>query len=64
VERVSRSLLAELTRGAPVPGTALPDAPELAEQLGVRQATVRAAIKALLEAGYLECRGGSGIHVT
>jgi DNA-binding GntR family transcriptional regulator len=65
VERVSESLLQELTGGVPVPGAELADAAELAERLGVRASTVRAAIHALLDAGYLErANGGSGIHVS
>jgi DNA-binding GntR family transcriptional regulator len=65
VERVSESLLRELTGGAPVPGAELADPAELAERLGVRSSTVHAAINALIEAGYLERGdGSSGMQVT
>jgi DNA-binding GntR family transcriptional regulator len=65
VERVSESLLRELTGCAPVAGAELDDPAELAERLGVRTSTVSAAIDALIEAGYLEGgEGGSAIHVS
>jgi DNA-binding GntR family transcriptional regulator len=64
VYRVSQSLLAELTAGAPVPGTQLDGVSELALRLGVRASTIRAAIDALVGAGYLARRGASGIYVT
>lgn len=65
MERVSESLLRELTGGTPIPGAELADAAELAERLGVRASTVRAAITALIEAGYLERGdGSSGIQVS
>jgi DNA-binding GntR family transcriptional regulator len=63
VARVSESLLAELIGGAPVPGTELADVTVLALRLGVRTTTVRAAIAALVDAGYL-ARCASGIVVT
>lgn len=48
-----------------MPGAELADAAELAERRGVRASTVRAAIDALIEAGYLERGvGDSGIHVS
>jgi DNA-binding GntR family transcriptional regulator len=53
VDRVSQSLLAELTGGALEPGTRLAGELELAARLGVRRVTIRAAIDALTDAGYL-----------
>jgi DNA-binding GntR family transcriptional regulator len=53
VDRVSTSLLAELTDGRLEPGTRLARDRELAARLGVRRSTVRAAIDALVDAGRL-----------
>jgi DNA-binding GntR family transcriptional regulator len=53
MDRVSESLLSELTGGTLEPGTRLAGARDLAGQLGVRCSTVRAAIDALVDAGYL-----------
>jgi DNA-binding GntR family transcriptional regulator len=53
VDRVSRSLLGELTGGPVAPGTRLASEGELAGRLGVRRSTVRAAIDALVNAGHL-----------
>jgi DNA-binding GntR family transcriptional regulator len=47
-----------------VPGTRLDGVSELALRLGVRASTIRAAIDALVDAGYLAGRGASGIYVT
>ena len=61
--RVSESLLAELTGGVLAPG--MPLAPEgaLAERLRVSRRTIRAAIDALVEAGYLARGGPSRVYV-
>jgi DNA-binding GntR family transcriptional regulator len=53
VDRVSASLLTELTGGTLEPGTRLAGERELAGRLGVRCSTVRAAIEALVDAGHL-----------
>ncbi len=62
--RVSESLLAELTAGAAAPGMQLDGVGELAERLGVGASTIRAAIDALVGAGYLTRRGATGVYVT
>jgi GntR family transcriptional regulator len=64
VERISESLLAELTGGVLAPGTPLAPERELAERLRVSPRTVRAAVNALIDAGYLVRRGPSGAYVT
>jgi DNA-binding GntR family transcriptional regulator len=53
VDRVSRSLLSELTGGTLEPGTRLAGEGDLAGRLGVRRSTIRAAIDALVAAGHL-----------
>jgi DNA-binding GntR family transcriptional regulator len=53
VDRVSTSLLTELTGGTLQPGTRLAAETELAGRLGVRCSTIRAAINALVAAGHL-----------
>ncbi len=53
MDRVSRSLLAELTQGVLEPGTRLASESELVARLGVRRSVVRAAIDALVGAGHL-----------
>ena len=53
MDRVSRSLLGELTGGPAPPGTRLADEGELARRLGARCSTVRAAIDALVDGGRL-----------
>lgn len=53
MDRVSRTLLAQLTGGTTEPGTRLASEGELAARLGVRRSIVRAAIDALVGAGHL-----------
>ena len=53
MDRVSRSLLNELTGGPAPPGTRLADEGELVRRLGVRRSTIRAAVDALVDAGHL-----------
>ena len=53
MDRVSQSLLAELTGGVVEPGTRLAGERELAARLGLRSRTIRAAIDALVDAGHL-----------
>jgi DNA-binding GntR family transcriptional regulator len=63
MRRVSESLLAELTGGALDPDMPLDPVGEIAERHGVSPRTIRAAVDALLQAGYLVRRGDSTIHV-
>ncbi|WJK41892.1 FadR/GntR family transcriptional regulator [Solwaraspora sp. WMMA2056] len=44
-------------------GSRIPTEPKLAEALGVGRNTVREAVRALVHAGILECRQGSGTYV-
>jgi DNA-binding GntR family transcriptional regulator len=60
---VSESLLAELTGGALAPGTPLAPEHEIAARHGVSPRTVRAAVDALLQAGYLVRQGPGAVHV-
>ncbi len=53
MDRVSRSLLDELTGGPVQPGTRLAREGDLAGRLGVRRSTVGAAIDALVDAAHL-----------
>jgi DNA-binding GntR family transcriptional regulator len=53
VDRVSASLLSELTGGPLEPGTRLAPARHLAGRLGVRCSTIQAAIDALVATGHL-----------
>ncbi|GHJ44524.1 GntR family transcriptional regulator [Catellatospora sp. TT07R-123] len=45
-------------------GSRIPTEPDLAAALGVGRNTVREAVRALVHAGVLECRQGSGTYVT
>lgn len=64
VEQVRRSLLADLTTGKLTPGTKLANETELAERFAVSRATIREAVRGLMDAGYLTRRHGSGTFVT
>jgi DNA-binding FadR family transcriptional regulator len=44
-------------------GVKIPTEPQLVEMLGVGRNTVREAVRALVHAGVLECRQGSGTYV-
>ena len=44
-------------------GSRIPTEPQLVEALGVGRNTVREAVRALVHAGVLECRQGSGTYV-
>lgn len=46
------------------PGSRLPTEPVLAAQLGVSRLSLREAVRALVVAGVLETRHGSGVYVT
>ncbi|MDP2350587.1 MAG: GntR family transcriptional regulator [Chloroflexota bacterium] len=71
--RAARPLLADVVRdglrraiftGTYPPETKLPNEDTLAEEFGVSRATVREAVRGLVEEGYLSRRHGSGTYVT
>lgn len=63
VEQVRHSLLQDLATGKLTPGTKLANETELAERFAVSRATVREAVRGLMDAGYLARRHGSGTFV-
>jgi GntR family transcriptional regulator len=63
-EDVRRRLLADVLDGALAPGAKLPNEDQLAERFAVSRATVREAIRGLLETGYLRRRHGHGTFVS
>ena len=63
-DRLRDVLLEEITSSQLPPGTKLPTEGQLAERFGVSRATVRDAVSALVEAGYVVRRRGSGSYVT
>ncbi|MBO0775419.1 MAG: FadR family transcriptional regulator [Actinobacteria bacterium] len=63
VELAVRQLHEQLLAGRWQVGARLPAEPELAEQLGVGRSTLREAVRALVHAGLLETRQGSGTYV-
>jgi DNA-binding FadR family transcriptional regulator len=63
VEQVIEQLRAQVASGAWTVGARIPTEPELAGSLGVGRNTVREAIRALVHAGVLESRQGSGTYV-
>jgi GntR family transcriptional regulator len=64
VEQVGESLLEDLLDGRLAPGAKLANENELADRYGVSRATVRDAVRVLMDAGYLTRRHGSGTYVT
>jgi GntR family transcriptional regulator len=64
VEQVRESLLQELTTGRFQPGAKLANETELAQRFGVSRATIREAVRGLMDAGYVARRHGSGTYVT
>lgn len=69
----TRPLLADMVRdglrravitGTWPPGDKLPNEDALAERFGVSRATIREAVRGLVEEGYLARRHGSGTYVT
>lgn len=64
VEQVRQALLRDLATGQLKPGTKLVNETDLAERFAVSRATVREAVTALMDAGYLARRHGSGTFVT
>jgi len=63
VEEVRQGLLQDLTDGVIRVGTKLVNEQELATRFDVSRLTVREAVAALVTAGYLERRHGSGTYV-
>ena|SRR5438067_2876895 len=64
VEQVRESLLRELATGKLEPGAKLANESELAERFAVGRSTIREAVRALVDAGYLTRRHGSGTYVS
>jgi GntR family transcriptional regulator, transcriptional repressor for pyruvate dehydrogenase complex len=62
-ELATRQLHQQLMTGQWLVGDRLPAETELADQLGVGRSTVREAVRALVHAGMLETRQGSGTYV-
>jgi GntR family transcriptional regulator len=61
--RLRDELLEEITSSHLQPGTKLPTEGQLAKRFNVSRATVRDAVGALIEAGYVTRRRGSGSYV-
>jgi DNA-binding GntR family transcriptional regulator len=61
--RVRRALEERLAAGAYPPGTLLPTELQLAAEFGASRFTIRTALRALTERGYLERRQGVGTRV-
>src|SRR5438445_10801599 len=59
VEQVRERLLAELTTAKLEPGAKLANETELAERFEVSRATIREAVRGLMDAGYVTRRHGS-----
>ena len=62
-DRLRDELLEEITSSQLQPGTKLPTEGELSKRFGVSRATVREAVRGLVEAGYVTRRRGSGSYV-
>ncbi|MDX1886983.1 GntR family transcriptional regulator [Mycolicibacterium sp. 120270] len=62
-DRLRDELLDEITSAQLKPGTKLPTEGELSKRFGVSRATVREAVRGLVEAGYVIRRRGSGSYV-
>lgn len=63
-DRLRDELLEEITSSQLQPGAKLPTEGELATRFHVSRATVREAVRGLVEAGYVTRRRGSGSYVT
>jgi GntR family transcriptional regulator len=63
-DRLRDELLEEITSSRLQPGTKLPSEGQLAKRFNVSRATVREAVRGLVEAGYVSRRRGSGSYVT
>jgi DNA-binding FadR family transcriptional regulator len=64
VPQVIERLRARIAAGEWPVGSRIPPEPQLAETLGVGRNTIREAVRALVHAGVLQCRQGSGTYVT
>ncbi len=62
-DRLRDELLEEITNSQLPAGTKLPTEGELSKRFGVSRATVREAVRGLVEAGYVTRRRGSGSYV-
>jgi DNA-binding FadR family transcriptional regulator len=63
VRQVIDQLREQVAGGAWPVGSRIPTEPQLVEALGVGRNTIREAVRALVHAGVLECRQGSGTYV-
>lgn len=63
-DRLRDELLEEISSSRLQPGSKLPSEGELAKRFNVSRATVREAVRGLVEAGYVSRRRGSGSYVT
>jgi GntR family transcriptional regulator len=63
VEEVRHRLLQELATGELEPGAKLENESDLAERFAVSRSTIREAVRALVDAGLLSRRHGSGTYV-
>ncbi|MBP1820728.1 GntR family transcriptional regulator [Mycobacterium sp. OAE908] len=63
-DRLRDELLEEISSSQLQPGAKLPSEGELAKRFNVSRATVREAVRGLVEAGYVSRRRGSGSYVT
>lgn len=63
VAQVSEQLLSEINAGRWTVGERIPTEPALSEMTGASRHTVREAVQALVHAGLLERRQGSGTYV-
>lgn len=63
IAQVTEQLRAEIRSGRWAVGTRIPTEPELTELTGTGRNTVREAVQALVHAGMLERRQGSGTYV-
>lgn len=62
-KQLEEMLLSEIESGALKPGVRIPTENELSEQYHVSRVTVRKALSALADAGYLERKSGKGTFV-
>lgn len=60
---IARALREEIAEGRYLPGDKLPTEAQMAERFGVNRHTVRHGVAALVEAGVLRSRRGSGVFV-
>ncbi len=63
-DQLRDELLQEITSAQLQPGTKLPSEGQLAKRFNVSRATVREAVRGLVESGYVSRRRGSGSYVT